>query len=81
MLVSSTTPRASTALKLAGADLAFAVDGRDDAQDDLLLFAQLGRSNTRGVMPERGDGEHDNIFFKFHAASSRAPCVRPFAFA
>lgn len=64
-------------LSTAGADLAFAVDGREDAQADLLLFAQLGRSYTRGVMPERGDGEQDNIFFKFHAASSTIHAVHP----
>ena len=60
-----------------GTDLAFAVEGDAAAQADLLLFAQLGRSYTRGVMPERGDGEQDNIFFKFHAASSTIHAVHP----
>lgn len=64
-------------LRESGSDLAFAVEGDTDAQADLLLFAQLGRSYTRGVMPERGDGEQDNIFFKFHAASSTIHAVHP----
>ena len=58
-------------------DLAFAVDGSKEAQADLLLFAQLGRSYTRSVMPERGDDEQDNIFFKFHSPSSTIRAVHP----
>ena len=60
-----------------GTDLAFAVDSDAESQADLLLFAQLGRSYTRGVMPGRGDDEQDNIFFKFHAASSTIHAVHP----
>lgn len=64
-------------LTTAGSDLAFAVDGDAAAQADLLLFAQLGRSYTRSVLPERADDAQSSVFFKFHAPSSTIHAVHP----